>query len=73
MAGYHENPGKRTGGVFQRLLALDPILQANRTETVVTDAIELSVVVPIYNEEESVGPLVMRISEAMAGFGAAGN
>ena len=44
-------------------------MQANRAETVVTDAIELSVVVPIYNEEESVGPLVVRIREAMANFG----
>lgn len=34
-----------------------------------TRAIELSVVVPVFNEEESVQPLVNRICDAMAGFG----
>ncbi|KQS96523.1 family 2 glycosyl transferase [Rhizobium sp. Leaf453] len=48
---------------------MDPILQANRAETGTETAIELSVVVPIYNEEESVGPLVQRIRDAMANFG----
>ncbi|MBP2547469.1 glycosyltransferase involved in cell wall biosynthesis [Neorhizobium galegae] len=31
-------------------------------------AVELSLVVPIFNEEESVGPLIARIEEAMAGI-----
>lgn len=31
-------------------------------------AIEISLVVPVFNEEESVGPLIMRIREAMAGY-----
>ncbi|MCY1664123.1 glycosyltransferase family 2 protein [Rhizobium sp. SL86] len=31
-------------------------------------AIELSLVVPVFNEEESVGPLIARIQEAMAGY-----
>ncbi len=44
-------------------------MQANRAEAGTEEAIELSVVVPIYNEEESVGPLVQRIREAMANFG----
>ncbi|WP_200943257.1 MULTISPECIES: glycosyltransferase family 2 protein [unclassified Rhizobium] len=44
-------------------------MQANRAETGTETAIELSVVVPIYNEEESVGPLVQRIRDAMANFG----
>lgn len=49
---------------------MDPTLEANRTEAgTVVEPIELSVVVPIYNEEESVGPLVTRIREAMANFG----
>jgi glycosyltransferase involved in cell wall biosynthesis len=30
----------------------------------------LSVVVPLYNEEDSVGPLIVRINEALAGYGA---
>jgi glycosyltransferase involved in cell wall biosynthesis len=47
---------------------LDPILEASRSETDITQPVELSVVVPIYNEEESVGPLVARIREAMANF-----
>ncbi|MDI6838641.1 MAG: glycosyltransferase, partial [Rhizobiaceae bacterium] len=33
------------------------------------NALELSVVVPLFNEEESVGPLIERICAAMAGFG----
>ena len=33
------------------------------------NALELSVVVPLFNEEESVGPLIERICTAMAGFG----
>ncbi|MFD1746501.1 glycosyltransferase family 2 protein [Rhizobium helianthi] len=32
------------------------------------DAIELSLVVPVFNEEESVGPLIARIEQAMAEF-----
>ncbi|MBB4185025.1 glycosyltransferase involved in cell wall biosynthesis [Sinorhizobium terangae] len=32
------------------------------------EAIELSVVVPVFNEEDSVGPLVTRIRDALAGF-----
>jgi glycosyltransferase involved in cell wall biosynthesis len=32
-------------------------------------AIELSLVVPIFNEEDSVGPLIARIQEAMVGYG----
>ena len=36
--------------------------------TEAVEAIELSVVVPVFNEEESVGPLVTRIQEAMAAF-----
>ncbi len=35
------------------------------------EAAELSIVVPVFNEEESVQPLVGRIREAMAGFGKA--
>ncbi|WEX78395.1 glycosyltransferase family 2 protein [Sinorhizobium numidicum] len=35
----------------------------------VAEARELSIVVPVFNEEESVRPLVTRIREAMAGFG----
>lgn len=31
-------------------------------------AVELSLVVPVFNEEESVGPLIIRIAEAMAGY-----
>ncbi|MBB3288114.1 glycosyltransferase involved in cell wall biosynthesis [Rhizobium sp. BK347] len=31
--------------------------------------LELSLVVPVFNEEESVGPLIERISSAMRGFG----
>lgn len=34
------------------------------------DALELSLVVPIFNEQESVAPLIERIVEAMAAFGA---
>ncbi|WP_193427069.1 glycosyltransferase family 2 protein [Pararhizobium polonicum] len=44
-------------------------MEANRAETGTAVSIELSVVVPIYNEEESVRPLVTRIREAMADFG----
>ncbi|WP_438749408.1 glycosyltransferase family 2 protein [Pararhizobium sp. O133] len=43
-------------------------MEANRVATATDEAIELSVVVPIYNEEESVGPLVQRIREAMSNF-----
>lgn len=43
-------------------------MEANRAETDTAPPVELSVVVPIYNEEESVGPLVTRIREAMADF-----
>ncbi|WEX87662.1 glycosyltransferase family 2 protein [Sinorhizobium garamanticum] len=32
------------------------------------EVIELSVVVPVFNEEDSVGPLVARIRDALAGF-----
>lgn len=32
------------------------------------DAVELSLVVPVFNEEESVGPLINRIEEAMTGY-----
>ncbi|WP_421867903.1 glycosyltransferase family 2 protein [Pararhizobium sp.] len=43
-------------------------MEANRAVTDTAPPVELSVVVPIYNEEESVGPLVARIREAMANF-----
>jgi glycosyltransferase involved in cell wall biosynthesis len=59
----------REPAAFLKALILDPILEANRAEPDITQPVELSVVVPIYNEEESVGPLVTRISEAMANFG----
>ncbi|RVH79904.1 glycosyltransferase, partial [Sinorhizobium medicae] len=36
--------------------------------TEVLEGVELSIVVPVFNEEESVGPLVTRIRTAMAGF-----
>ncbi|RVI80578.1 glycosyltransferase family 2 protein [Sinorhizobium meliloti] len=36
--------------------------------TEVLEGVELSIVVPVFNEEESVGPLVTRIRAAMAGF-----
>lgn len=32
-------------------------------------AIELSLVVPVFNEEESIGPLIARIQDAMVGYG----
>ncbi|MCO5730863.1 glycosyltransferase family 2 protein [Rhizobium sp. SSA_523] len=38
------------------------------TAPISTDALELSLVVPVYNEEESVGPLIARIQDAMAGY-----
>ncbi|WP_202190067.1 glycosyltransferase family 2 protein [Ensifer sp. LCM 4579] len=37
----------------------------------VLEAAELSIVVPVFNEEDSVQPLVARIRDAMAGFGKA--
>ncbi|MGO4565198.1 glycosyltransferase family 2 protein [Rhizobium sp. 2YAF20] len=43
-------------------------IESIRPLTETASAIELSLVVPIFNEEESVGPLVERISSAMAGF-----
>ncbi|MCJ8507628.1 glycosyltransferase family 2 protein [Rhizobium lemnae] len=33
-----------------------------------TGGLELSLVVPVFNEEESVGPLIARVQEAMAGY-----
>ncbi|MDE1994578.1 MAG: glycosyltransferase family 2 protein, partial [Rhizobiaceae bacterium] len=39
-----------------------------RPLTNVMNAIELSLVVPVFNEEESVGPLIERICSAMVGF-----
>lgn len=46
---------------------MDHLLQ-NDISPVETESIELSVVVPIYNEEESVGPLMARIREALEHF-----
>ena len=43
-------------------------MEANRVDSETAAPVELSVVVPIYNEEESVGPLVARIREAMVDF-----
>lgn len=37
-------------------------------DTVGTGGLELSLVVPVFNEEESVGPLIARVQEAMAGY-----
>ncbi|WP_137135278.1 glycosyltransferase family 2 protein [Rhizobium sp. FKY42] len=37
-------------------------------DAVDTGGLELSLVVPVFNEEESVGPLIARVQEAMAGF-----
>ncbi|MEB2846270.1 glycosyltransferase [Rhizobiales bacterium RZME27] len=39
-----------------------------RTRLTSTQPIELSLVVPIFNEEDSVGPLIARVREAMAGY-----
>lgn len=36
--------------------------------TIETSAVELSLVVPVFNEEESVGPLIARVQESMAGY-----
>lgn len=43
---------------------------AELRETAVSDAnaVELSLVVPVFNEEESVGPLIARIQEAMVDY-----
>jgi glycosyltransferase involved in cell wall biosynthesis len=41
-----------------------------KTETIQRETCPLSVVVPLYNEEDSVGPLMARINEALAGYGA---
>ena len=41
-----------------------------RTLTQPTGPIELSLVVPVFNEEESVGPLIERICTAMVGYAA---
>ncbi|KQV43484.1 MULTISPECIES: glycosyltransferase family 2 protein [unclassified Rhizobium] len=46
---------------------MDHLLQ-NDTPAIETESVELSVVVPIYNEEESVGPLITRIREALEHF-----
>ena len=43
-------------------------MEASKADIDTAPPVELSVVVPIYNEEESVGPLVARIREAMANF-----
>lgn len=48
---------------------MDTKVQAARNEQNFTGPIELSVVVPVYNEEESVGPLIKRIEEALVAFG----
>lgn len=37
-------------------------------QTVEASGIELSLVVPVFNEEESVGPLIARVQEAMGGY-----
>ncbi|HTO30797.1 MAG TPA: glycosyltransferase family 2 protein [Pararhizobium sp.] len=47
---------------------MDPILEEKLAEAASAAPIELSLVVPIYNEEDSVGPLVARIRAAMAVF-----
>ncbi len=54
-------------GPSQRFGSLDHLLQEN-TPAIETESVELSVVVPIYNEEESVGPLIARIREALEHF-----
>ncbi|WP_275789924.1 glycosyltransferase family 2 protein [Pararhizobium gei] len=47
---------------------MDTILEANKDEAVAAEQVELSIVVPIFNEEDSIGPLVSRIRDAMGGF-----
>ncbi|SCX25193.1 Undecaprenyl-phosphate 4-deoxy-4-formamido-L-arabinose transferase [Agrobacterium sp. DSM 25558] len=45
-----------------------PTSAAILTDVLAADALELSLVVPIFNEQESVGPLIKRIIEAMASY-----
>ncbi|GAK71554.1 putative glycosyltransferase [Agrobacterium rubi TR3 = NBRC 13261] len=45
-----------------------PIPAAISTEVLAADALELSLVVPIFNEQESIVPLIERIIEAMADY-----
>ncbi|SCX33655.1 glycosyltransferase family 2 protein [Agrobacterium rosae] len=45
-----------------------PTSAAILTDALAADALELSLVVPIFNEQESVGPLITRIIEAMANY-----
>jgi glycosyltransferase involved in cell wall biosynthesis len=42
--------------------------EAVKTAPEPSPAVELSLVVPVFNEEESVGPLISHIAEAMAGY-----
>ncbi|HXV30705.1 MAG TPA: glycosyltransferase family 2 protein [Sinorhizobium sp.] len=48
---------------------MSQIEEAAQAMTDLTDTLELSIVVPVFNEEESVGPLVARIREAMTDYG----
>ena len=45
-----------------------PTTAGLETEISTAEALELSLVVPIFNEQESVGPLIERIIEAMASY-----
>jgi glycosyltransferase involved in cell wall biosynthesis len=47
---------------------LQTTVESIRALTDTASPMELSLVVPVFNEEESVGPLVERISASMAGF-----
>lgn len=43
--------------------------ESNRLQADTANPVELSLVVPVFNEEDSVGPLIERITTAMLGFG----
>ena len=47
---------------------MNAMMEADLRSEQETTGIELSLVVPVFNEEESVGPLIERICEAMAPF-----